>query len=276
MWRALTGAIVLAAAAPSAPRAIHYPSHLQPPPIEYRGFAFAAGSCDAGQSACAASVAKEWTAPEVDVVKSAIDGILARADGVDVADRTRQRGVTVLRRYGVFIGRSGPVPAAAALRRDRGAAAIELYDTFFANPRGRDSYSGKPGFLFVSAILLHEWMHAIDDVSREPEFLRVAGFVRSGDRWRFAVKRADEAAVLIRFNQEFARFEAAGDFMSEWRLGRSTAMDMRPTRVPTIQATVRPTEAFAEIGACLILDPNARQYLPRDLVAYFDKNVFRR
>ena len=272
----LTGAIVLAAAASSAPHAIPYPSDRQPPPIEYRGFTFAAGSCESGQAACVASVPKEWTAPEIDVVKSALDGILARTDGADVVDRTRHRGVAVLRRYGVFIGRAGPVPDAAALRRDRGAAAIEVYDTFFADPRGRDSYSGKPGFLFVSAILLHECMHAIDDVSREPEFLRVAGFVRSGDRWHFAVKHADDAAVLTRFNQEFAPFEAARDFMGEWRLGRSAAMELRPTRVPTIQATVRPTEAVAEIGAFLVLDPNARKYLPRDLVAYFDTHVFRR
>jgi hypothetical protein len=119
-------------------------------------------------------------------------------------------------------------------------------------------------------------MHAIDDMSREGEFLKAAGFVRRGDRWHFAINRGDEAAALSRFNEEFAHYEAKRDFMGEWRLGRDTAMNMRPIRVPTIQATVRPTEAFAEIGAFLILDPNAREYLPRDLVTYFDRNVFLR
>ncbi len=276
MWTVLSRAFVVSAAAFPVTQPIDAPRPVQPAMAEYRGFTFAAGSCEAAPSSCAASLPKEWTPSEIDVVKSAIDGILARPDGGGVVDRTRQRGVTVLRRHGVFIGRAGPVPAAAALRRDRGAAAIEVFDTFFADPRGRDSFSGKPGFLLVSAILLHECMHALDDVSGQPEFLRAAGFVRSGERWHFAVKNADEAAVLIRFNEEFARFEATGDFVGEWRLGRSAAMDMRPARVPTIQATVRPTEAFAEIGAFLVLDPKARQYLPRDLVAYFDRIVFRR
>jgi hypothetical protein len=156
------------------------------------------------------------------------------------------------------------------------AADIELYDSFVRNPGGRDSYSGKPGFLLVSAILLHECLHAIDDLSGEPGFLDVAGFIRRGTRWQFALSSAHEAAALARFNEEFTRFEAAGDFMGEWRLGRATALNMHPVRVPTIQATVRPAEAFAEIGAILVLDPTARTYLPRGLVAYFDANVFRR
>jgi hypothetical protein len=257
------------------PAAIRYPASRQGPPIEYRGFAFLAGSCDDGQSACARSVPKEWTAAEIDVVKGALDEIVVRSDGAGVVERTQQRGVTVLRRYGVFIGRSGPVPAAAALRRDRIRSAIEVYDTFFTSRGSRDPFSGKPGFLLVPAILLHECMHAIDDVSRELEFLKVAGFVGSGDRWHFGLNNAEEAAALSRFNHEFARYEAAGDFMGEWRLGRATAMNMRPIRVPTIQATVRPAEAFAETGAILVLDGNARTYLPRDLVAYFDRNVLR-
>jgi hypothetical protein len=258
------------------PAVIRHPAFRQAAPVEYRGFTFSAGSCEAGQSACARSIPKKWTPSEIDVVKSAIDEILARTDGVGVVDRAQQRGVTVLRRHGVFIGRSGPVPAAAALRRDRLPAAIELYDSFFASPGGRDPFSGKPGFLLVSEILLHECMHAIDDVSRELEFLKVAGFVRSGDRWHFAVNNGEEAAALSGFNEEFARFEAAGDFMGEWRLGRAAAMNMRPVRVPTIQATVRPAEAFAETGAILVLDRDARKYLRRDLVVYFDRNVFRR
>jgi hypothetical protein len=275
----LRAAIFLAAAgsllAPP-PAAIRYPASRQGPPIEYRGFMFSAGSCEGGPSACARSIPKAWSLSEIDVVKSAIDEILARTDGANVVERTQQRGVTVLRRYGVFIGRSGPVPAAAALRRDRILSAIEVYDTFFTSPGERDSFSGKPGFLLVSAVLLHECMHALDDVSRDLEYLKVAGFVRSGDRWHFAVNNAEEAAVLSRFNQEFARYEAAGDFMGEWRLGRAAAMTMRPVRAPTIQATVRPAEAFAETGAILVLDDNARTYLRRDLVAYFDRNVFRR
>jgi hypothetical protein len=252
------------------------PTVRQPAPIEYRGFRFLPGACETGQTACAQSGPKDWTSSEIDVVKSAIDEIVARTDGVNVVDRTQRRGATTLRRYGVLTGRLGAVPAAAALRRAGSLAWIEVYDSFFASPRGRDSYSGKPGFLVVSEILLHECMHAIDDLSGDLEFVRIAGFTRAGDRWRFAVHTADEAATLARYNDEFERLDAAGDFMAKWRLGRSTALNMRPIRVPTIHATARPTEAFAEIGAILILDPKARKYLPRDLVVYFDRNVFGR
>jgi hypothetical protein len=248
----------------------------QPAPIEYRGFRFVAGACEAGQTACTQSDPKDWTASEIDAVKSAIDEILARPNGVNVVERTQRRGVTALRRYGVLSGRSGPVPAAAALRRGRFPASIEVYDRFFAGAQGRDSYSGKPGFLVVSEILLHECMHAIDDLSGDLEFVRIAGFTRAGDKWRFAIHTADDAAALTRYNDEFARLDVVGDFMAKWRLGRSTALNMRPIRVPTIHATARPTEAFAEIGAILVLDPNARKYLPRDLVVYFDRNVFGR
>lgn len=235
-----------------------------------------AGSCEPGQSTCRKSIPKDWTQADIETARRAIDEVLATPDGAEVVGRAALRGVTVLRRYGVFIGRAGPVSAAAAVRRAGMSAAIELYDSFFSNPGVRDSYSGKPGFLLVAAILLHECMHAIDDVSGEPEFLDVAGFIRRGGRWQFALTSAHEAAALTRFNEEFTRFEAAGDFIGGWRLGRAAALNMRPVRVPTIQATVRPTEAFAEIGAILVLDPNARTYLPRDLVAYFDAKVFRR
>ena len=248
----------------------------QPTPVEYRGFRFLAGGCEIGQTDCTRSGPKEWTSSEIDVVKRAIDDILARPDGLNVVDRTQRRGVTALRRHGVFIGRGGPALAAAALRRDRVPAGIEVYDSFFASPGERDSYSGKPGFLLVSEILLHECMHAIDDLSADLEFVRLAGFTRAGDRWRFTVHNGEEAAALMRYNEEFARLDAAGDFMAKWRLGRATALKMRPIRVPTIHATSRPTEAFAEIGAILALDPNARKYLPRDLVVYFDRYVFGR
>jgi hypothetical protein len=253
------------------------PTARQPAPIEYRGFRFLAGACEPGQTACAQGGPKDWTSSEIDVVTSAIDEILTRPNGANVVERTQRRGVTALRRYGALSGRSGPVPAAAALRRGRFPASIEVYDRFFASPHGRDSHSGKPGFLVVSEILLHECMHAIDDLSGDLEFVRIAGFTRAGDRWRFAIQNAEEAAALTRYNDEFARLDAAGaDFMAKWRLGRATALNMRPIRVPTIHATARPTEAFAEIGAILVLDPNARKYLPRDLVVYFDRNVFGR
>jgi hypothetical protein len=121
-------------------------------------------------------------------------------------------------------------------------------------------------------------MHAVDGLpgklSAEAEFLRVAGFTRTGSRVRFEVTTDAEVTALVRFDKDLARFERAGDYAAQWRLNRSLALSTRPIRVPTMQSIRGPAEAFAEIGSHLILDQKARQYLPHDLTTYFDAHVF--
>jgi hypothetical protein len=85
-----------------------------------------------------------------------------------------------------------------------------------------------------------------------------------------------EVAALVRFDDDLARFEQSSSWAAQWRLNQTLALGMRPIRVPTMQSIRSPAEAFAEIGSHLILDQNARKYLPSKLTAYFDANVFLR
>ena len=55
---------------------------------------------------------------------------------------------------------------------------------------------------------------------------------------------------------------------------RSLALRLQPVRVPSMRSVANPAEAFAEIGAHLVLDPSARTYLARPVVEYFDVSVF--
>jgi hypothetical protein len=245
--------------------------------INHEGFALSPGQCETGPLDCGLRGPKAWTGHEIEAVKKAIDEIVDRPGGRSVLARAQQRGAAVLYRFGVGLDRLSPQAGiVATLRRGRRpAAGIDLYDRFFALPGVRDAHSGKPGYLLVAHTLLHECMHAIDDHSETSEFLEVAGFVRAGSRWRFSASAA-EAAALTRWDTELPRLEQAGDILELNRLNRKLALDLRPVRVPALTSIRGPAEAFADVGSHLILDDNARTYLPKALVAYFDANVFRR
>ena len=102
----------------------------------------------------------------------------------------------------------------------------------------------------------------------------MVGFQRVGEKWRYRVDTASEVAALVRFDKELLALERSGDAAGQWRLNRSLALNMRPTRVPAMHSIRSPAEAFADIASHLILDPNARTYLPRQYASYFDSNVF--
>ncbi len=240
--------------------------------LAYHGFAFSPGRCESPQKDCPLAVPKEWTTVEIDLVKKAIDEIIASPNGKDIAARTQQRGLGTLRRYSFGLNNSVPVPAiAAALRPGRYVPGIELHDRLFAQGTDRDRNGG---YLLVAQLLLHECMHAVDDLSDQAEFMTLVGFVKTGSKWRFDVKTPAEVAALVRFDNELVRLEQAGEWAAQWRLNRTLALAMRPIRVPSMQSIRGPAEAFAEIGSHLILDPNARTYLPRRVTNYFDTNVF--
>ena len=243
---------------------------------QYLGFTFAPGDCARSTADCTLRMPQEWTTTELDLVRRAIDEIVDKPAGKDIVRRTQARGVRVLRRYNVGLtSNSEAVPAiVASLRRSPAFIGIDVNDRFFANGSNRDRFSGKPGYLLAAQLLLHECMHAVDEWSTKPEFVSLVGFVRTGERWRFAVKTPDEVTALVRFDKDLASFEKSGDWEAEWRINRTLALGMRPVRVPTMQSIRSPAEAFAEVGSHLILDQAARRYLPSDLVAYFDANVF--
>jgi hypothetical protein len=239
----------------------------------YLGFTFAPGDC-AGQTVdCTLRTPKEWTTGDINIVRKAIDEIVDKPTGHDIVTRTQARGVRVLRRYSVGLSNSAPVPAiSAAFRPYRNE--IELNDRFFAMSSHRDRFSGKPGYLLAAQSLLHECLHAVDEWSATSEFATLAGFGRTGARWRFEVKTPDEGTAPVRFDKDLACFEKSGDWQAQWRINRTLALGMRPVRVPTLQSIRSPAEAFAEVGSHLILDRTARTYLPTGLADYFDAKVF--
>jgi hypothetical protein len=244
-------------------------------PTLYHGFTLSPGSCESAQLDCAQRIPKGWTTTEIDIVKEAIDEIVANPRGKQIALRAQERGLRTVNRFGLGTNNSEPVSAiAASLRRDRISAGLNVHDRFFAPSNARDAYSGRPGYLIVAETLLHECMHAVDDFSTQPEFSKVAGFVRAGARTRFSVDTADDVSTLNQYETELLRLEQARDFVGQWRMNRRLALRMRPIRVPTMQSTRNPAEAFAEIGSHLILDPAAPKYLPSQVVLYFDTNVF--
>jgi hypothetical protein len=245
-------------------------------PIGYEGFAFITVTCTVGDVACRQAAPKPWTPGEINSVKMAMDEILSRPGGRELAGRILKSGVGELRRFAMALSEGIAIPAiAAALQRRPASVAIAVYDRFFATQDHRDTNSGRPGYLFVSQLLLHEWMHAIDTWSDDPEFLKVAGFIRAGTQWRFAVDTPAEAEALTRWDREVQALEKSGDVVTQRHLNRRLALNLKPIRFPTMSYVRGPAEAFAEIGSHLILDPNARNYLPDDLVAYFDRHVFR-
>lgn len=98
--------------------------------------------------------------------------------------------------------------------------------------------------------------------------------VTAGTRSTFVLHTPEDVAIMTEFNRKFAALEKRGDWASQGRLDRMMALRMRPIRVPSMLSIRMPREALAEIGAHLVLDPKARHYLPADLIAYYETNVF--
>lgn len=244
------------------------------------GFTFAPGGCELGQADCDLRKAKQWAADEIDVVKEAIDDIATAPYGKAILNRCQQRGFRTLRRYAFGGTRDSqgavvPLPGPEAqLHRDRFVTTIDINDPFFLKRGFRDTAGSSPGYRLVAQVLLHECLHAVDDLSGSSEFLAVVGFTKGGTRWRFAVETAADASVLTQFSDQFAKLGRSGDWERIWRINRSLALQMRPVRVPTMGSIRSPAEAFAEIGSHLVLDGRARGYLLPAVVTFFEKHVF--
>jgi hypothetical protein len=112
-------------------------------------------------------------------------------------------------------------------------------------------------------------------VSESAEFAALIGFVSAGAKLRFAASTESEVLALTRYGDAITRVPA-GNRVELWRTSRSFALQMRPVRIPSMQSLQSPGEAFADIGSHLILDRRARRYLPKQIVAYFDKHVLSR
>jgi hypothetical protein len=242
----------------------------------YKGFHFSTGECGSGDTDCSLRVPKPWTAEEIRLMSAAVDDIEKHSDGRDVIRLAQEHGARELRRYTTGVFASQPQSAIAAELR-RGDAALNVYDRFLEDPKARDVHSGRPGYLLLAQRLLHECFHAVDAIdhwSAEADFRRAVGFTTAGARSLFSVENPDDVAILQTWDTELRRLETEHDYAAEWRLNRSLALRMRPVRVPTMRSISSPAEAFAEIGSHLILEPAARSYLARPVVAFFDTRVF--
>jgi hypothetical protein len=239
-------------------------------------FTFVAGTCEESQGDCQTRGPKAWTDDEASLVSAALDAIAARPLGRLVLNRVALQGVMTLRRFSSG-GASRPkdplgIASAAQFDRTSPAQAIDVHDLYFSYRDVRDRFSGNPGYLLTAEILLHECFHVLDGGTGSLATARLAGFSRSGTGWHFSILTAEDALVFNTLSVERAR---AGDrSVDVERVNRSLALKLRPRRVPSIRATRSPAEAFAEIGAHLVLDPKARTYLPADIVDYFDRHVF--
>jgi hypothetical protein len=235
------------------------------------GFTFVAGTCEGLARDCQSRGPKAWTDDEASLVSAALNAIAARPIGRLVLDRVALHGVTTLRRFSTGAPDQKDIRSASAAQFDRRppAHAIDIHDLYFTYRGVRDRFSGRPGYLLTAEILLHECFHVLDEGKDSLAMAGLAGFSRSGTGWHFSILTAEDVVVFNSLSAAIARGQ--GD---DQTLNRSLALKLRPTRVPSIRATRSPVEAFAEIGAHLVLDPNARLYLPADIVAYLDRAVF--
>ena len=143
---------------------------------------------------------------------------------------------------------------------------IDLTDRFFERESARDHFSGEPGYLLTTEILAHELVHAMDlgeQYSGTDEFRRVARLGTNAAQQR----EAD------RVNLEREQLNGQGRYEASWQVSRSFGIVTLRGRLPSVQALDNYREAFAEFGADLVLDPNARRRLEPRLIRYFERAV---
>lgn len=253
---------------------LRLPSEANP---QVGGFVLRRGTCELGQAYCERREPKDWTTFEIDLIRQAVESISSRPTGKAVLAEAQRLGFNTLRRYARAIpGPEGVARAqpTAGLHRNRMMSAIDINDAYFLYSGVRDAHSGTPGYSIPAQILLHEAFHAIDRHSAGARFRELAGFVEAGSEVRFAIQSPSDAMAFADHDRRLAMMIAADDHKAMRAFNREAALGMRPVRIPSMQATRSPAEAFAEIGSHLILDPRARMYLPREVVSYFESVVF--
>jgi hypothetical protein len=265
-------ALILVAALPVGNAASQELAHGDVP--QYDGFSFSAGTCEQGPEFCGVATPRAWAPTEIDLVRAALDEISAGDLGRRIMQRAAQNGFRTLRRFAqaAQLNAQGgydvePMIVATAHTDDtHSVRTIDVTDRFFERGSARDHFSGEPGYLLTTEILAHELVHAMDldqQYSGTAEFRRVARLGTTAERQR----EAD------RVNLERARLNVEGRYESSWHASRLFGIVALRGRLPSVQALDSYREAFAEFGADLILDPNARRRLEPRLIRYFDSAV---
>jgi hypothetical protein len=207
---------------------------------------------------------------ETDLVRGALDEIVAHPLGARILERALSNGYRTLRRFSraarqnIEEGSYQALPLiVASAHSDSRIKSIDVNDRFFHRMDARDAFSGNPGYRLTTEILLHELVHAIDDgrqYSNRNEFRRLLRLRVTPAEQREKNKAGTEVNQLIE----------AGQYEAAWQVGRAHATAVSTRRLPSLRAMESTREAFAEIGAHLVLDPNARKRLAPAIVAYFE------
>ena len=236
------------------------------------GFSFSAGTCELGTEFCAVTTPRLWAQNEIDLVGAALDEIETSDLGRRITERAGRNGFRTLRRFAQAAqlnaqGRydAQPMLVATTHTDDRHSIrTIDLTDRFFDRGSARDHFSGDPGYLLTTEILAHELLHAADlgqQYSGTAEFRRVA---------RLGTTAAQQQEA-DRVNLERERLDGEGRYESGWEASRSFVILRLRGRLPSVLALDGYREAFAEFGAHLILDPNARRRFEPRVIRYFDR-----
>jgi len=235
-------------------------------------FVFATGTCEQGPEFCAIAAPRAWTPAEITLVSSALDEIAASETGHRIVELAVQNGFRTLRRFAHAAqpnaeGSFAPEPMIVATAHTDQAHAvrtIDLTDRFFERQSARDHFSGTPGYLLTTEILAHELVHGMDfnqQHSNTDEFRRVA-------RLGMPTRLQEEAD---RVNVQREQLNAEGRYEASWQVIRAFGVLSLRGRLPSVQALDGYREAFAEFGAHLVLDPNARRRLEPRLIRYFEE-----
>jgi len=243
-------------------------------PPSHRGFTFSAGTCELGPQFCASATQKDWTAAEIALVSGALDEIAGTNLGRRIIDGALSNGFRTIRRFARAArldgggGYQAEAATVATTHHDEasGIRTIDLTDRFFERQSLRDQFSGPAGYLLTTEVLAHELVHAVDMDQRYSGTELFRRGVRLGMP---ATLQADVDAA----NAERRALVAAGRHGDDWYASRSFAIVRLRGRLPSLHALEGYREAFAEIGAHLVLDANARaQFEPR-VIQYFTQSV---
>ncbi|NOT27182.1 MAG: hypothetical protein HOP16_13880 [Acidobacteria bacterium] len=245
----------------------------QATPTASQKLEYASGTCESAlEQYCSGPEYKSWTASEISEVDDAIADISATVNGRTVILQAR---VPKLRRKSNDA--ANPTANGISIVGD-GFKFIALTDRFFEHSGLRDRWSGAPGYRLQTRILLHEIFHALDEGGRfseqNAEFLALVGYRLGADNSLALPVTRDLALLFGEINGLRQKGEHAKAWDLERRIGRMLSETLFPTLLPSVGAFVGPKDGFAEIGAHLVLDPTARQYLNPRVVEYFDRTLF--
>jgi hypothetical protein len=268
----LVAAVLLVAAIPAGPAASG--DLARGDAAQREGWSFLSGTCEEGPEFCTLAIPRAWAPHEIDLVSAALAEIAAGDVGKWITQRARRNGFVTVRRF----ARAAELDAdgqyrvqstiAATTHTDAGhdVRTIDLTDRFFERESVRDHFSGEPGYLLTTEILAHELTHGVDvdqQFSGTAEFGRVA-------RLGMPVTRQRDAD---RVNLERERLNSEGRYEAAWEASRAFAVLTMRGRLPSVQALDSYREAFAEFGAHLTVDPNARHRFEPRLLLFFDRTL---